>query len=277
VVELAGLVRARKMSPVELVRAYLARIERLDPKLNSFISVLRDSALAEGIFDSPAAIALLGVGQTTVYGYYPGDTVYVRVSDPDANGDPLTAETIAVTLTSFLGGDAETVTLNESGLNTGIFLGDQAGESGNNAQGWRFVVVEDSVLIKKLAALALPRYRAWMEKAPQSLKDKRAGIDKHAEDPVYYSAPVILFVINSGMTSDMDTPMVCQNIMLAARSYGIGSCWVFFGQLPADDPEIRKILELKEGEKIYGPVVLGYPKNGFPEACSKKEPVIKWA
>jgi len=149
--------------------------------------------------------------------------------------------------------------------------------SGNNAQGWRFVVIENQTMREKLAALALPRYKAWMEKAPQTLKDKRADIDRETSDPVYYSAPVIIFVINSGITSDMDTPMACQNIMLAARSYGIGSCWVFFGQLPVDDPGIREILELKAGEKIYGPIALGYPKGGFPEAPEKKESIIKWA
>ena len=48
VVELAGLVRARKMSPVELVRAYLARIERLDARLRAYITVLPEAALEAG-------------------------------------------------------------------------------------------------------------------------------------------------------------------------------------------------------------------------------------
>ena len=41
------LVRRRKVSPVELTRACLARIERLNPALNVFITVTADSALAE--------------------------------------------------------------------------------------------------------------------------------------------------------------------------------------------------------------------------------------
>lgn len=41
-VEMAALVRAGKISPVELVEAHLARIERLNPKLNAFVHV--DSA-----------------------------------------------------------------------------------------------------------------------------------------------------------------------------------------------------------------------------------------
>jgi aspartyl-tRNA(Asn)/glutamyl-tRNA(Gln) amidotransferase subunit A len=41
------LIRARMISPVELVRAYLARIERLDPRVNSYITVTGDLALKQ--------------------------------------------------------------------------------------------------------------------------------------------------------------------------------------------------------------------------------------
>jgi len=45
--EASDLVRTRKVSPVELTRACLARIERLNPSLNCFITVTADSALAQ--------------------------------------------------------------------------------------------------------------------------------------------------------------------------------------------------------------------------------------
>jgi len=45
--EAADLVRGRKVSPVELTRACLDRIERLDAKLNAFITVTAETALAE--------------------------------------------------------------------------------------------------------------------------------------------------------------------------------------------------------------------------------------
>ena len=45
--EASELVRRRKVSPVELTRACLARIERLNPVLNAFITVTSDDSLAE--------------------------------------------------------------------------------------------------------------------------------------------------------------------------------------------------------------------------------------
>ena len=45
--EASQLVRSKKVSPVELTHECLSRIERLNPKLNAFITVTADSAVAE--------------------------------------------------------------------------------------------------------------------------------------------------------------------------------------------------------------------------------------
>src|ERR1700704_6963029 len=50
--------RRRALSPVELTRAHLERIEHLDPKLHAFVTVTPDPALA----DAKAAEAALGRG-----------------------------------------------------------------------------------------------------------------------------------------------------------------------------------------------------------------------
>jgi aspartyl-tRNA(Asn)/glutamyl-tRNA(Gln) amidotransferase subunit A len=43
--ELAALIRAKKLSPVELTRAVLERVERLNPTLNAFCTVTADAAM----------------------------------------------------------------------------------------------------------------------------------------------------------------------------------------------------------------------------------------
>ena len=45
--EQAAAVRRREVSPVELVRHYLDRIERLDPVVGAFITVTPDAALEQ--------------------------------------------------------------------------------------------------------------------------------------------------------------------------------------------------------------------------------------
>ena len=46
IAEASAKPRAKTLSPVDLVQAFMARIKALDPKLNSHILVLEDAALA---------------------------------------------------------------------------------------------------------------------------------------------------------------------------------------------------------------------------------------
>jgi nitroreductase len=152
-----------------------------------------------------------------------------------------------------------------------------AAPSGSNSQPWRFVVVTDKAMREKLASLSAPRVEKWLEKyANEQFKTLRKRLSSQNADTVYYGAPAIVFVMGKGNTAPFDCSMACENMMLAARSMDIGSCWVLFGQLVTDDEEVKKMLELKDDEKVYGPIIFGYPKNGFPACPPKNEPVIKW-
>jgi hypothetical protein len=91
-------------------------------------------------------------------------------------------------------------------------------------------------------------------------------------DGMYWEAPVIIFVIG---TNAAESYMVCENMVIAAHSLGLGSCIVGFGSLVHDDEEIVETLELKDNEKIFGPIVFGYPEI-YPEPPRKKKPVVKW-
>ena len=42
--QLSQLLQSRKLSPVEVTDAYLAKIERQDPKLHAFVQVYADDA-----------------------------------------------------------------------------------------------------------------------------------------------------------------------------------------------------------------------------------------
>lgn len=147
-----------------------------------------------------------------------------------------------------------------------------------NSQPWRFVVVEDKEFHRKLTGAAILRSKKWLEPFRDVNPERYQAIMKRyeeLEDPIYYSAPVIIFVIGSGQFADLSCPLACQNIMLAAYSLGLGSCWVHLGSLVTDNEEIKRKLELSENEKIYGPIIVGYTKQ-FPEPPPKKEPRVKW-
>ena len=162
-------------------------------------------------------------------------------------------------------------------ISTIIDAGNSA-PSGMNSQPWRFVVVEDESIHKKMLEAAIPNAKTLLEPLKTSNPERYELIMKRyeeLEDPIYYSAPVIVFVIGRGPYADSSCPLACENMMLAAHSLGLGSCWVAFGSLITGDDEVRQVLDLKNGEKIFGPVIMGYP-DGATEPPEKKPPVVKW-
>jgi nitroreductase len=176
-------------------------------------------------------------------------------------------------------------------INAVIEAGNQAPfTSITRAQPWRFVAVENQEFKQKLLGAALPFWKQCIE----PMKEKQPDIYKMAtslydameepKDVIYYNAPVILFVIGPE-NNPYSSVLACENVMIAAQSLGLGSCYVGFGSKVKGSAEVVQALELKDGEAIYGPILLGYPKVNPTAAVAnaletmkpnKKEPITKW-
>ena len=152
-------------------------------------------------------------------------------------------------------------------------------------QPWRFVVVEDPEFKQKLIQATEPIRSRFIESMKETMPEMYEQAMRLYEamgepkDMVYYSAPVIIFVI--GPTgSDVSCALACENIMIAATSFGLGSCYVGFGAMVTGDADVVGALELTDDERIFGPIVLGYPKENSGALYSirpkKKEATIKW-
>ena len=143
-------------------------------------------------------------------------------------------------------------------------------------QMWRFAVVTDKAFRQTLKEKALPRYEKWMETfGSPEFRKIREPLDA-LDDPIYYGAPAVVFVIGTGPIVQADMPMVSENIILAAESLGLGTCFAYFGQLPIDDAEVKAKLALKDGEAVCGPILVGYPSENQPPATPKKPVEVTW-
>ena len=108
----------------------------------------------------------------------------------------------------------------------------------NNVQPWEFIVVTDKAMRKKLADTT-----DW---------------GKFISD-----APVCMVVLCKETKYFLeDGSAATENIMLAARAHGVGTCWVAGDKKPYAD-KIREYLGAGPGYKLVSIVSLGYPKGGF--------------
>ena len=94
-------------------------------------------------------------------------------------------------------------------------------------------------------------------------------------DP-FYGAPVVLIVLadKSSGTYLYDGSLVMGNLMLAAHSLGVGSCWIHRAKEEFELPEGREILKQLGIEGDYegiGHCILGYADCPEPQAAPRKE------
>lgn len=161
--------------------------------------------------------------------------------------------------------------------------------SGGNSQGWNFLVVRDKELIGKLAAIYKPAldalfapgtpYSRQAESADPAIAGgvrRMIASAKHLADHMH-EAPVIVVpcLRTGGRPTDLSAgssiyPAV-QNLMLAARAYGVGSTLTTVHRTRQD--EVRTLLGIPAEVETAALIPLGYPTGRW--GIAERRPVEK--
>lgn len=144
-----------------------------------------------------------------------------------------------------------------------------------NIQPWKFTIVTSKAEMKRLSDIAKPMLLRML---PDAGNAALSALRKSLNDPLYnifYDAPLLIFVAGvKGRYDVYDSSMAAQNMMLAAYSLGIGSCWIGTAATLANEPKIKEELGIPEDHQVHAAIIFGYPKNGFPQAPPKHPPQI---
>ncbi|MFC2069758.1 nitroreductase [Chloroflexota bacterium] len=141
--------------------------------------------------------------------------------------------------------------------------------------------------------LDIPVPKEWPPEAAERMKEHHEhhsaylGAERDAErpgrrKPDFYGAPCAVFIfIDRALTewSVFDTGLFAQSIILAAHSYGIGSCLQAMMVLYPD--AIKKFLGISETKKLILGISFGYPDTESNEYGYKSERMslddfVKW-
>ncbi len=139
--------------------------------------------------------------------------------------------------------------------------------SGGNNQTNHFIVVQNPEVLKKLAELAQNAF-AKMEVIEQTYSSLKSSImqSKKGGYVFYYHAPVLIIVANQKNYGNniADCSVAVENMMIAANSLDLGSCWINQIHWLTEEPSMLKYLQelgLKENERVYSSMIIGYPKS----------------
>lgn len=144
-----------------------------------------------------------------------------------------------------------------------------------NQQPWCFCIVRDKVLLGDISR----------EAKTHTLKTTALGLISHhfgqilSDDgfDIFYHAPVLIVICS---VADIpwaveDCALAAENLMLAARAAGLGTCWIGFAQGFLGTPEGPAVLKLPAAYRPVAPIIVGYPK-AMPPPVPRKEPEIHW-
>ncbi|NTW82318.1 MAG: nitroreductase family protein [Chlorobiaceae bacterium] len=146
--------------------------------------------------------------------------------------------------------------------------------SAMNQQPWHFTVIRNPELLRKLEENCKT---AFLESSVEALRE----IARQEGFCVFYHAP--LMVIISGdpgaIAAQYDCTLAMENMMLAATSLGLGSCWthaVMMFQATEKGKAIFRELGVvfPEGYQPYAAAVFGWPAEPYPETPLKKTDCI---
>ena len=116
----------------------------------------------------------------------------------------------------------------------------------------------------------------------KEIRDKLSKINAKimgVETDPFYGAPVVIVVLaNKNVpTYIYDGSLVMENMMLAANSLGLGSCWIHRAKEEFETEEGKEILKslgIKGEYEGIGNCILGYLDNEKIEAKPRKENYI---
>ncbi len=130
--------------------------------------------------------------------------------------------------------------------------------SGHNDQSCFFSVIQDAQLIKELSDGS----KLGMQKSPIPWMVRLGKIEKLH---IYHNAPTIIIVAGrkDATTPIPDVAAAIENMLLAATSLGLGSCWIGFTKYYFDSPEKERKLGFPEGYEVEYGVALGNLPEGF--------------
>jgi nitroreductase len=121
----------------------------------------------------------------------------------------------------------------------------------NNVQPWEFVVITDPELLRRIAVIT--DYGKFIADAP-------VCVVVLSKETKYYLE---------------DGSAATENILLAARAHGLGSCWVAGDKKPYVT-EICRLVGAPRGCKLVSLIPIGYPAESPEKSKRPLSDVLHW-
>jgi len=145
--------------------------------------------------------------------------------------------------------------------------------SAMNHQPWAFAASVDRARIDDFSN----RAKSWLLENPSALRTELYAHLKDQKLALLYHAPALILVLATSPDSQAveDCCLAAQNLMLAARDAGLGTCWIGLSRPWFDLSATKRELGLPDSYRVVAPIILGHPKD-WPESHGRNPAEIHW-
>jgi len=131
--------------------------------------------------------------------------------------------------------------------------------SAMNLQPWHMIMVTDKALVDELDAEGLDILSKNEDRSMYERMMSRGG-------KLFYNAPCLMIILSDGSKwGTLDCGILCQNVVIAAESMGLGTCIVGMAAVPLTGPkaaEYEKRLNFPQGHTFAIGILVGEINSG---------------
>lgn len=143
--------------------------------------------------------------------------------------------------------------------------------SAHNHQSWHFTVIRNKELIDRISRLSKDLMAAGKD-------DWARSMGANGRFHIFYRAPAVIVVSmrKAAMSPLVDCAAAIENMLLAAESLDIGSCWIGLARYYFSIKEELPRLKLPEGYEPCYAVALGYKGQRPASAPPRKKDAVSY-
>lgn len=143
-----------------------------------------------------------------------------------------------------------------------------------NIQSWRFIIVQDLHLMKKISDEAK---RVGLKIANENPASPFCRFKNNFINPdyyIFYNAPVLILIVGENNYPFFFSDCACAAtyLMFAATSRNLGTCWIGHAH-NIEDLNLRKEIGIPDDHQIAAALIIGYPKS-IPASYTRNNPII---
>lgn len=144
-----------------------------------------------------------------------------------------------------------------------------------NLQPWRFIVIQDKSLMKRISDECRKGLLSHIEKNPAGFFKRFENTLKKSRFNIFYNAPTLVMIVGKKdqLFLREDLALCAAYFMFAATARNLGTCYIGLAQ-DINNLNLKKEIGIEEGEEIIVSIIIGYPQNS-PIAPERIAPEIK--